>query len=134
MRQAPVAPPARHPAPLSQGTVIWVHPAAPAKPEAGAPCNGCGLCCLHEPCPVGMLLSRRRLGACSALRWSDEAGCYRCGLLWAPAEVLPHLPAALRPLLQRLARRWISAASGCDCDLQEEGAADVTPTLPPPAG
>ncbi|MDT0138632.1 hypothetical protein [Acidovorax sp. PRC11] len=43
----------------------------------GQPCNGCGLCCLAEPCPLGMLVSRRRHGACVALRWlpgADRAG------------------------------------------------------------
>jgi len=38
--------------------VILIHPEAPAKPPLGAPCNGCGVCCLAEPCPVGVLVSR----------------------------------------------------------------------------
>ena len=100
--------------------VIAIHPAAPAKPAWGQTCNGCGVCCLSEPCPVGMLLSRRRRGACVALVWSDAAGCYRCGLLVAPTE---HLPAWLHPAapqLQRLARRFIAAGIGCDCDIELE--------------
>lgn len=71
----------------------------------GAPCNGCGLCCLAEPCPLGMLLSRRRRGACVALRWSEAEQRYRCG-------------AVAHPWLGRLARRWIAAGAGCDADLQ----------------
>jgi hypothetical protein len=97
--------------------VIRLHPAAPAKPPEAAPCNGCGVCCAAEPCPVGMLVSGRRSGACVALSWNPELGLYRCGLVETPTAVLPRLPAALAPLLSRLARRWISAASGCDSGL-----------------
>ena len=43
--------------------VVWLHAEAPPKPAEGAPCNGCGLCCLAEPCPLGVLVSRRRTGA-----------------------------------------------------------------------
>jgi hypothetical protein len=67
-----------------------------------------------------MLASGRRTGACAALLWNSDAGLYRCGLVDAPRSVLPRLPAVLAPLLSRLARRWISAASGCDSDLVVE--------------
>ena len=97
--------------------VIRLHPAAPAKPPEAAPCNGCGVCCAAEPCPVGVLVSGRRTGACRALSWHAETGLYRCGLVSDPRIALPHLPRALAPLVSRLARRWISAASGCDSDL-----------------
>jgi hypothetical protein len=100
--------------------VIRLHPAAPPKPAESAPCNGCGVCCAAEPCPVGVLVSGRRSGACSALAWVEEAGRYRCGLVSAPRDVLPGLPRVLVPLVSRLARRWISAASGCDSDLVVE--------------
>jgi hypothetical protein len=79
--------------------VILLHPEAPPKPDPGAPCNGCGVCCAAEPCPVGQLLSLKRRGPCRLLRW--EAGRYRCGAV----QRLPVLA------------RWISAGSGCDCDL-----------------
>ena len=97
--------------------VIRLHLAAPHKPAEGAPCNGCGVCCAAEPCPIGALASGRRSGACTALVWEDVAGRYRCGLVAAPRAVLPWLPRALAPVVSRLARRWISAASGCDSDL-----------------
>ena len=102
--------------------VIRLHPAAPSKPAEAAPCNGCGVCCAAEPCPLGMLVSGRRSGACAALSWNDDAGAYRCGLVEAPGTVLPWLPAALGPAATRLARRWISAASGCDSSLTVEAA------------
>jgi hypothetical protein len=106
---------------------IEIHPEAPPKPAWGAPCNGCGVCCLVEPCPLGMLLSRRRHGACAALRWKPEMGRYVCGMLSEPLQVLGWRGAAGRamaPLLQRLTRRWISAGAGCDASLDTEAAPD----------
>jgi hypothetical protein len=100
--------------------VIRLHPDAPPKPSETAPCNGCGVCCAAEPCPVGVLVSGRRTGACAALLWKSDAGRYRCGLVGAPTQVLRWLPAAAAPLVSRLARRWISAASGCDSSLVVE--------------
>ena len=100
--------------------VLHVHPHAPAKPALGAPCNGCGLCCLAEPCPLGVLASRRRRGACAALRWDAAARQYRCGLVAAPAEWLGPRWRWLAPLLRPLARRWISAGRGCDAAVTVE--------------
>jgi hypothetical protein len=100
--------------------VIRLHPAAPAKPAESAPCNGCGVCCAAAPCPIGMLVSGRLHGACAALSWHEEVGLYRCGMVSAPRTVLPWLPGFLAPAVARLARRWISAASGCDSDLLVE--------------
>lgn len=99
---------------------IAIHPEAPAKPAWGQPCNGCGVCCLAEPCPVGMLLSRRRRGACAALRWDEASRRYRCGALVAPAEVLPAPLRWAAPPFARVAHRLIAAGQGCDCDLELE--------------
>jgi len=96
---------------------IHIHPAAPPKPALGAPCNGCGQCCLVEPCPLGMVVSGKRSGACSALRWSDAAGRYVCGLVADPAGVLGRRWRWAAPAVARLARRWIAAGSGCDAEL-----------------
>ncbi|WP_144329423.1 hypothetical protein [Tepidimonas charontis] len=100
--------------------IVWIAPEAPPKPALGAPCNGCGVCCLLEPCPVGVLLSRRRRGPCVALRWMAAERRYRCGALSVPATVFGWgdgrlgrcLTAWARPLLAR----WIGAGRGCDCD------------------
>jgi hypothetical protein len=101
----------------SHWQVIHLHREAPAKPEFGAPCNGCGVCCASEPCPLGMVLSGRRSGACAALRWNDSQARYLCGALVAPRDVLPRRLAMFAPLLSKLAARWISAGSGCDASL-----------------
>jgi hypothetical protein len=118
--------------------VIHIHPEAPTKPALGAPCNGCGLCCLVAPCPLGMVLSGRRTGACDALRWQAETGVYRCGAITEPRAVLRlALPASLgvlafvlSPLLGRLARRWIAAGVGCDSSLQVEAGVDTKDQAP----
>lgn len=98
--------------------VVWLQPAAPAKPPEGAACNGCGLCCLAEPCPLGMLVSRRMRGSCVALRWSETDQRYWCGMVSQPQQVLAPRWRWLAPWAARLARRWISAGIGCDARLQ----------------
>ena len=95
--------------------VIHLHPYAPAKPAVGAPCNGCGVCCAAQPCPVGMWVSRSTQGRCAALLWNDAEQRHRCGVVAEPQHWLPWLP---RGLARALALRWISAATGCDSDLQ----------------
>jgi hypothetical protein len=97
---------------------IFLHAQAPAKPPVGQACNGCGVCCADEPCPLGQLASRRRRGRCSALAWDERLGLYRCGLLTRPAEHLPRALRRLAPWLERLARRWIAAGRGCDSSVQ----------------
>jgi hypothetical protein len=100
--------------------VIHLRFEAPAKPAEHAPCNGCGVCCAAEPCPVGVLVSGRRRGACAALQWSDDGARYRCGLVSAPRSVLPWLPESMVPVVRRAVLRWIAAASGCDSSLLAE--------------
>lgn len=106
----------------SHRRLILIHPAAPPKPAVGAACNGCGVCCEAEPCPIGVLVSGRLKGACAALVWHEAGALYRCAMVSDPARVLRWLPAAAAPALSRLARRWISAASGCDAALDVENA------------
>ena len=101
-------------APMPRHTIIYLHADAPRKPPEGASCNGCGVCCATAPCPLGMLLSRKRRGACRALRWSEGGARYTCGAVDAPQAWLPWLP---KRLVRRLALRWIAAARGCDSDL-----------------
>jgi len=99
-------------------TVIHLHPAAPTKPPEGAACNGCGVCCAWQPCPLGVLVSRRLRGMCAALRWDDGAQLYRCAMAAAPGTAWPALPRWLRPAVARLAQRWIAAGAGCDCSAE----------------
>lgn len=101
----------------SVNRVIHIHTEAPLKPPEGQPCNGCGVCCLAEPCPVGVLVSRRWKGACKALVWSDEAKRYHCGLM-GRAMLAGARVSLWRRLWQRWVRRMISAGSGCDASIE----------------
>lgn len=90
--------------------IIRIHADAPLKPALGAACNGCGVCCLAEPCPAGVLVSMKRSGACRALRWDDAGRRYRCGLMQDAA--------GRRTPWARLARRLIASGAGCDSDAE----------------
>ncbi|MBK7899216.1 MAG: hypothetical protein KA603_08315 [Azonexus sp.] len=95
-------------------TLIPLHRAAPPKPALGAPCNGCGVCCAAETCPLGRVVFRQRQGPCPALEWHAER--YRCGLLAEPRRYLPWLPRGCAGAVHRLLSRWIAAGAGCDSD------------------
>ena len=94
---------------------IHLHAAAPAKPPEGQPCNGCGVCCALETCPVARLRFLQTKGPCPALEWAANDKRYACGLLIRPAHYLKYLPNRGEALASRLFARWISAGQGCDC-------------------
>ncbi len=108
--------------------LVYLHTEAPAKPVVGAACNGCGVCCAWQPCPLGVLVTGRRHGACDALRWSAPDQRYHCAMVADPQAVWPRLPSLLRAPLMALARRWIAAGVGCDCDLEVETGALACPS------
>jgi hypothetical protein len=120
--------------------IIHIEPLAAPKPALGAPCNGCGVCCLAEPCPLGMVLSRKRSGACHALQWHAAQRRYLCGAVITPRVVLhaslPWGTQWLTPVfawgLGRLARRWIAAEMGCDStlELERDTVNDAVPPRP----
>ena len=55
------------------------------KPAYGDPCNGCGLCCLAEPCPIAKEILGQSEGACKALVFDD--GRYWCDLVRGNAHL-----------------------------------------------
>ena len=99
--------------------IIHIQADAPLKPVEGKPCNGCGVCCLVEPCPLGMLFSAKRRGACSVLRWDAPQRRYVCGLITEPASFVR--PRWLASTVARLAKRMVAAGAGCDSDFELEG-------------
>lgn len=68
------------------------------------------------PCPVGMVYTRRRRGACAALRWDDVQHRYFCGMVSDPLSLMgwPGAPSSLNAWMGRRMRRWIAAGVGCD--------------------
>lgn len=104
---------------MSRSTqTIALHAEAPAKPEIGAPCNGCGVCCAAETCPVGIVLFLQRRGPCPALVWNEEAKRYFCGWLDDPIRYLRWLPHRWKAGAIRFFTRRIAAGTGCDCSAE----------------
>jgi len=95
-------------------TIIEIHPLAPAQPRTGEPCNGCGVCCLAEPCPMGAVLTLRTQGPCQWLTWHAASRRYLCGAISDARSTLPWGLKWLAPRLSLLARRWIASGIGCD--------------------
>ncbi|NDD12286.1 MAG: hypothetical protein EB072_06490 [Betaproteobacteria bacterium] len=116
--------------------MLQMDPAAPVKPVWGEPCNGCGVCCMSEPCPLGVWLTRQRQGPCGILRWEVLTSRYVCGALVEPELVaqmyLPKgmkwLATVLHRLLRLMAPRWIASGTGCDCSYEVQ---PVSPKIPP---
>ncbi|MDE2429683.1 MAG: hypothetical protein KGM99_13240 [Burkholderiales bacterium] len=101
-------------------SVIWLRRDAPLKPALGDTCNGCGVCCASEPCPVARAYLWQFRGSCKALEWDDHGKRYRCGLLLHPRLFLLWLPARFENwFLQRVSRK-IAAGIGCDSSFEAE--------------
>jgi hypothetical protein len=98
--------------------LIWLHAEAPRKPALGATCNGCGVCCAAEPCPLGMLLSLKCRGACRLLRWDATGQRYACGALGEATSSSAW--GWVSRWRQRLVTRWIAAGQGCDSSLEAQ--------------
>jgi len=97
--------------------IITIHALAPQKPPLGAVCNGCGICCAAEPCPVSLALLWPHQAPCRALMWSDTAQRYWCGMVSEPARFLRWLPPNMNAAASRLFKRWIAANTACDADV-----------------
>lgn len=88
------------------------------KPAIGAPCNGCGLCCLAEVCSAGSFTlglvdayGQRASGPCPALLPQTD-GSFACGLVLRPKDYAPGKGASHD--LRQAAALMIGAGAGCD--------------------
>lgn len=95
---------------------IYIHQQAPKKPSLGAPCNGCGVCCAAEPCPVSRLFLGTKTQVCKALEWHAQEKRYFCGMVLHPQQFLNWLPAWMVSPASRCFKRWIAADWKCDSD------------------
>jgi hypothetical protein len=64
---------------------------------------------------LGVAITHKVRGPCRALVWSPLSLGYRCGVLTSPRRFVRWLPVQL---VQRIARRWIAAGTGCDAELR----------------
>jgi len=98
--------------------IIRLHHSAPQKPAEGEACNGCGVCCALETCPLARLRFLKKDGPCPALEWSPDEPRYRCGLLGRPSSYFGWLPKSAENIARHLLARWIAAGRGCDCNAE----------------
>lgn len=96
---------------------IIIHAQAPAKPALGQPCNGCGVCCAAEPCPVSLAMLWPHQTPCRALIWQESTQRYVCGMVSEPARFLSWLPQRFNHLASQWFKRWIAANTACDADV-----------------
>ena len=94
--------------------IIELHPLAPPKPEYGAKCNGCGVCCAAEPCPVAIIFLFQFKGRCRALQWQHEQNRYICGMVLNPDKWVGIIPRRLRERMGRFFASRIASGLGCD--------------------
>lgn len=97
----------------------------PAKPAYGQPCNGCGVCCRQELCPLGELLYRRVKGPCPALSgpylMTDGSSTYTCGLVSCPEKFAPLTANIVGGDRLTAAAKFLTGTGvGCDCQLPGE--------------
>lgn len=98
----------------TQPQIIELHPLAPAKPDHGARCNGCGVCCAAEPCPVAHIFLFQMKGKCRALLWQAGSSRYVCGMAVCPDRYVPLIPHALRGRAGSFFASRIASGTGCD--------------------
>ncbi len=94
--------------------MIELHPNFPAKPDYGAPCNGCGMCCAASPCPVAFAFLFQFKGKCRALLWQEEAKRYVCGMVVCPDRYVRLVPRKWREYGGKFFASRIAAGTGCD--------------------
>ncbi len=98
--------------------IIELHPLAPRKPEFGEHCNGCGVCCASEPCPVAYLFLFQFKGRCRALLWQNDSARYLCGMVVSPDEYVRFIPKRFRERMGKYFASRIATKLGCDFDAE----------------
>lgn len=89
--------------------------AAP-KPLMGQPCNGCGFCCVMEPCRLATELIGATKGPCPALEYADQRTY--CGLVKRPAFYMfgAYLPEHETADVSAQFSTMLGIGMGCDAD------------------
>lgn len=97
--------------------IIEIHALAPNKPPYASACNGCGVCCAAEPCPVAFILLMQFNGSCGALEWQVESNRYVCGLVGRPDHYVWWIPKRWRVQVGQFVLSRIASGIGCDSDV-----------------
>lgn len=82
------------------------------KPRLGSPCNGCGMCCIVESCPLSVE-HFGKLDACPALEKHGDR--YACGLVTNASAYLGS-PEFGDAYIGRLVGDALGIGRGCDSD------------------
>jgi hypothetical protein len=96
----------------------------PDKPAEGAPCNGCGVCCISALCGLAALAlhgpevtflsevcGEQLAGPCPILEWED--GRAWCGFIRHP-ERYPDFRKHLPPAVREMSTHDLLSDRGCD--------------------
>ncbi len=105
---------------MAKTKFIELHALAPEKPAYGTSCNGCGVCCAAELCPVARVYLLQLKGVCRALLWQEETRRYVCGMVVFPDHYLSLMPLRWRESTGRFFASRIAAGTGCDCMISVE--------------
>lgn len=111
---------------MNEARLVELHMLAPAKPDDGLPCNGCGICCAAAPCPVAHVFLFQFSGKCRALLWQDGENRYVCGMAVCPDRYVSLIPQRWRERTGKFFASRIAAGTGCDfaAEVDEEPLAD----------
>lgn len=100
----------------------------PRKPAFHQACNGCGLCCVAEPCAIARILipGVSSKGPCPALEW--ENGRSWCGMVRRPhfySKLTRNSGVDERQVSREIQEDLGGLGSGCDSDpIADPGAFD----------
>jgi hypothetical protein len=83
----------------------------PKKPHEGAVCNGCGLCCAVQLCPLAIEFIPDAAAPCPAMEFAE--GRFWCGLARRPSRYLD-TPASGDRLIRGMVFTALSIGEGCD--------------------
>ncbi len=107
-------------------TVTNVQSGPIAKPSYGLPCNGCGLCCQNEICPLGQFAFPSWQAPCPALERDGDR--FVCGLVNRP-EVYAPIKTAVNGVEEMRAAAMHANGVGIGCDARLDEERDVVPPV-----
>ena len=87
------------------------------KPAYGQPCNGCGVCCIAQQCPISTALFGEQ-ERCPALEPAGHG--FGCGVITNTAAYVPDLPAWGGQALSDAFAVMLGAGDGCDGQTEDE--------------